>query len=114
MSLTRWFFPTGQLKIGDQSSALNVAVKTLKEGSSAETKDSFIQEVTLMSVLHHENILKLLAVSTEEEPFCMVFEFMVNGDLNQYLRKNDPENTQETDKGNYTIVCYAFTNNREQ
>ena len=83
-------------------------MKTLKEGSSAETKDSFIQEVTLMSVLHHENILKLLAVSTEEEPFCMVFEFMVNGDLNQYLRKNDPENAQESDKGNYDAFVYRY------
>ena len=77
----------------------------LKEGSSAETKDSFVKEVTLMSVLQHENILKLLALSIEEEPFCMVFEFMPNGDLNQYLRIHDPENTEEPDKG----VCALLT-----
>lgn len=80
---------------------MSVAVKMLKEGSSAETKDSFIQEVTLMSVLQHGNILKLLAVSIEEEPFCMVFEYMVNGDLNQYLRNKDPENTENHCRGKW-------------
>ncbi|XP_065062879.1 inactive tyrosine-protein kinase transmembrane receptor ROR1-like [Rhopilema esculentum] len=88
----------GRFKLGQDAEEISVAVKMLKEGSSAETKDSFIQEVTLMTVLYHQNILKLLAVSTEEEPFCMVFEYMVNGDLNTYLRKNDPENTEETEK----------------
>ena len=84
---------------------LSVAVKVLKVGSSPEIKDSFIQEVTLMSVLRHDNILQLIAVSTEEEPFCMVFEFMVNGDLNQYLRKNDPENTSELEQGMLILHC---------
>eukprot|EP00794_Sanderia_malayensis_P012117 gene12117-13368_t len=88
----------GRYSLTEGERELSVAVKMLKEGSSMETKDSFIQEVTLMSVLNHDNILKLVAVSTEEEPFCMVFEYMVNGDLNQFLRKNDPENATETDK----------------
>jgi len=69
---------------------LMVAVKTLKEGSSTETKEDFFQEVALMSVLHHENIVELLAVSTDEEPYGMIFEFMDLGDLNEYLRKAGP------------------------
>ena len=77
--------------IGERADAeLMVAVKTLKEGSSTETKEDFFQEVALMSVLHHENIVELLAVSTEEEPYGMIFEFMDLGDLNQYLRKAGP------------------------
>ena len=67
-----------------------VAVKTLKEGSSKETKESFFQEVAMMSLLNHENIVQLLAVSTEEEPFGMIFEFMNLGDLNHYLRNAGP------------------------
>ena len=63
-----------------------VAVKTLKEGSSKETKESFFQEVAMMSLLNHDNIVQLLGVSTEEEPYGMIFEFMNMGDLNQYLR----------------------------
>lgn len=89
----------GRYRIEDGTEEKSVAVKMLKEGSSAETKNSFVQEVTLMSVLQHDNILRLLAVSIEEEPFCMVFEYMVNGDLNAYLRKNDPENTEEVNQG---------------
>ena len=75
---------------GKQGAELSVAVKTLKEGSSTETKEDFFKEVALMSLLHHENIVELLAVSTEEEPYGMIFEFMEFGDLNQYLRKAGP------------------------
>ena len=58
-----------------------------------------------MSLLHHENIVELLAVSTEEEPYGMIFEFMELGDLNQYLRKAGPFfEGEEKDKG--LIVTY--------
>ncbi|XP_031556570.1 muscle, skeletal receptor tyrosine protein kinase-like isoform X3 [Actinia tenebrosa] len=76
---------------------LMVAVKTLKAGCSKEMKTVFLQEVTLMSVLHHENIVELLAVSTEEEPYGMIFEFMALGDLNQFLRKHGPFRLNETE-----------------
>ena len=75
---------------GKADAELLVAVKTLKEGSSTETKEDFFKEVALMSLLHHDNIVELLAVSTEEEPYGMIFEFMEHGDLNQYLRKAGP------------------------
>lgn len=75
---------------GKEDAELLVAVKTLKEGSSTETKEDFFKEVALMSLLHHNNIVELLAVSTEEEPYGMIFEFMEHGDLNQYLRKAGP------------------------
>ena len=70
-----------------------VAVKALKDDSSKEQKDEFFREVTLMSILTHPNIVQLLAVSTEEEPYGMVFEFMSGGDLNQYLRNALPAET---------------------
>ena len=67
-----------------------MAVKALKEEPSKELKDEFYQEVALMSILNHPNIIRLLAVCTEEEPYGMIFEFMSNGDLNQYLRSAKP------------------------
>ena len=80
-----------------------VAVKALKDEPSKEQKDEFFREVTLMSILTHPNIVQLLAVSTEEEPYGMVFEFMSGGDLNQYLRNALPAETsrhyKETNKG---------------
>ena len=69
---------------------IQVAVKALKEEPSKELKDEFYQEVALMSILNHPNIIRLLAVCTEEEPYGMIFEFMSNGDLNQYLRSAKP------------------------
>ena len=69
---------------------ISIAVKALKEGSNKETKDEFFREVTLMSILNHPNIVRLLAVCTEEEPYGMIFEFMKDGDLNQYLRSAKP------------------------
>ena len=87
-----------------------VAVKALKDEPSKEQKDEFFREVTLMSVLSHPNIVQLLAVSTEEEPYGMVFEFMSKGDLNQFLRNALPAETSlETNdkaKGNYMITCF--------
>ncbi|XP_068736694.1 muscle, skeletal receptor tyrosine-protein kinase-like isoform X2 [Montipora capricornis] len=73
-----------------------VAVKALKDEPSNEQKEEFFREVTLMSILSHPNIVKLLAVSTEEEPYGMVFEFMSQGDLNQYLRNALPAETSLT------------------
>lgn len=82
---------------GEEST--DVAVKCLKEGSTPQALDEFHKEVALMSVLQHGNILRLLAVSTEEEPYCMIFEFMENGDLNEYLRK-------WKGKGMQFVCCY--------
>ncbi|PFX22846.1 Muscle, skeletal receptor tyrosine-protein kinase [Stylophora pistillata] len=80
-----------------------VAVKALKDDPSKEQKDEFFREVTLMSILTHPNIVQLLAVSTEEEPYGMIFEFMSGGDLNQYLRNafpaaDIPDESQEPNK----------------
>lgn len=65
-----------------------------------------------MSILSHPNIVKLLAVSTEEEPYGMVFEFMSQGDLNQYLRSALPAetslNSKETAKGKLGLSLYCL------
>jgi hypothetical protein len=74
----------------DASEQTVVAVKTLKKDCNESSQDEFNQEVALMSVLDHPNVVKLLAVATEEEPYCMIFEFMEFGDLNQFLRKIKP------------------------
>ena len=65
-----------------------VAVKILKEGASPQTKKEFFHEAALMHAFNHPNIVKLLGVCVEQEPLCMVFEFMELGDLNNFLRHN--------------------------
>ena len=56
--------------------------------------------------------MQLLAVSTEEEPYGMVFEFMSNGDLNQFLRNALPAETSldldKLVKGTHTSQIFSF------
>ena len=67
-----------------------VAVKVLKEGASSTARAEFFKEAALMAGFDHGNILKLLGVCIEQEPLCMIFEYMEMGDLNNFLRQNAP------------------------
>lgn len=42
-----------------------------------------------MSQLKNTNIVRLVAVCTEDEPYAMITEYMEHGDLNQYLQGFD-------------------------
>ena len=66
-----------------------VAIKALKEGSNDQTKKAFFHEAAIMHEFNHQNILKILGVCVEQEPFYMLLEYMENGDLNGYLRKHN-------------------------
>ena len=69
---------------------LTVAVKVLKEGSSLKTKEEFFREATLMNNFDHPNIVRLIGVCCEQEPYCMILEHMSEGDLNSLLCRNNP------------------------
>ncbi|CAK1544260.1 unnamed protein product [Leptosia nina] len=62
-----------------------VAVKTLKAGASNDEKVDFLSEAEVMKRFDHKNIVRLLAVITKTEPVCTVMEFMLYGDLKNYL-----------------------------
>ena len=70
-----------------------VAIKVLKEGTSLAAKKEFCKEACLMNGFKHRNIVKLLGVCVNEEPLCMVFEYMEMGDLHSFLRQNAPSDT---------------------
>ena len=74
--------------IASDGSQTTVAVKVLKVGASTQIKKEFFREAALMQAFDHPNILKLIGVCIEQEPLCMIFEFMERGDLNNFLRKN--------------------------
>lgn len=67
-----------------------IAIKTLKENSSPKTKADFSREADLMAELQHPNIVCLLGVCFNEEPMCMLFEYMRKGDLHEYLVVHGP------------------------
>ncbi|CAH2104095.1 unnamed protein product [Euphydryas editha] len=62
-----------------------VAVKTLKAGASTEEKLDFLSEAEAMKRFDHKNVVRLLAVVTKTEPVCTVMEYMLHGDLKNYL-----------------------------
>ncbi|XP_037051223.1 tyrosine-protein kinase transmembrane receptor Ror [Bradysia coprophila] len=67
-----------------------VAVKALKENASAKTQADFKREIELISDLKHANIVCILGVVLKEEPLCMLFEYMTQGDLHEFLIANSP------------------------
>lgn len=67
-----------------------VAVKALKENASAKTQADFRREIELISDLKHDNIVCILGVVLKEEPLCMLFEYMTQGDLHEFLISHAP------------------------
>lgn len=73
-----------------------VAVKALKENASTKTQADFRREIELISDLKHENIVCILGVVLKEEPLCMLFEYMAQGDLHEFLIANAPNESSNT------------------
>lgn len=69
---------------------LFVAVKALKENALPKQQQDFCREIELISELRHANIVCILGVILNEEPMCMLFEYMVQGDLHEFLIGNTP------------------------
>uniref|UniRef100_A0A1I8HT82 Protein kinase domain-containing protein n=1 Tax=Macrostomum lignano TaxID=282301 RepID=A0A1I8HT82_9PLAT len=62
------------------------ALKSLRDTASNSEKCTFLSgEATLMRQFKHSNIVCLLAVSTQEEPFYAIMEMCLHGDLKTYL-----------------------------
>ncbi|XP_072170794.1 tyrosine-protein kinase TXK-like [Diadema setosum] len=61
-----------------------VAVKMMQEGSMSE--DDFVDEAKVMKELQHENLVQLYGV-TSAQPLCIVTEYMPNGCLLMYIRR---------------------------
>ena len=70
----------------DKSKSTLVAVKKLKSDAPNVTKEAFEKEVNFMSRLTDRNVIRILGVCYEDNPFIMM-EYMEKGDLNQYLQK---------------------------
>ena len=63
-----------------------VAVKTLKQESSRESTEDFVREAKLLHGFDHPNIVDFYGVSMDDMPYYMIFEYMDQGDLCQFLR----------------------------
>ncbi|XP_049335497.1 inactive tyrosine-protein kinase transmembrane receptor ROR1 [Astyanax mexicanus] len=80
----------GHLYLPGMEHAQLVAIKTLKDFSSAQQWGDFQQEASVLTELHHPNVVCLLGVVTQEQPVCMLFEFLALGDLHEFLIMRSP------------------------
>ncbi|KAF7241301.1 Discoidin domain-containing receptor 2 [Varanus komodoensis] len=87
----------GPETLGDKDSALDgdpgqpvlLAVKMLRADANKNARNDFLKEIKIMSRLKDPNIVSLLAVCIAEDPLCMITEYMENGDLNQFLSRQE-------------------------
>ncbi|OXB82156.1 UNVERIFIED_CONTAM: hypothetical protein H355_009035, partial [Colinus virginianus] len=80
----------GHLYLPGMDHAQLIAIKTLKDFNNPQQWAEFQQEASLMAELHHPNIVCLLGVVTQEQPVCMLFEYMNQGDLHEFLIMRSP------------------------
>ncbi|CDW54189.1 tyrosine protein kinase transmembrane receptor [Trichuris trichiura] len=78
------------LGYSNDDEAIQVAVVTLKEDALPHQKKDFEQEVARLSPLRHSNVVDMLGVSTSGHSPAMIFEFMVHGDLHEFLLLRAP------------------------
>lgn len=76
----------GKVVRGIYKKNIEVAIKTMKEGTMSE--DDFIDEAKTMVKLNHPNLVKLYGVSTTKKPILIITEYMKNGALLHYLKRN--------------------------
>ncbi|XP_046986353.1 tyrosine-protein kinase transmembrane receptor Ror-like [Schistocerca americana] len=97
----------GEVTTGDTGDTpLLVAIKTLKENATPKTQADFRREVELMTDLRHSNIVCLLGVVMRGEPLCMLFEYMTQGDLHEFLICHSPRSDVSAfnDEGNNHVL----------
>ena len=65
-----------------------VAVKFLKGASDKIIEEQFIAEVSTMGRTHHYNLVRLYGFCFESSLIALVYEYMVNGSLDNHLFKS--------------------------
>ncbi|KAL4271889.1 hypothetical protein GQ457_13G018450 [Hibiscus cannabinus] len=64
-----------------------IAIKRAEEGSLQGQRE-FLTEIKLLSRLHHRNLVSLVGYCDEEEEHMLVYEFMPNGTLRDWLSES--------------------------
>lgn len=69
----------------------HVVIKTLRPGANTQLKADFQREIDLWSDLKHPNVVSLLGVVLKDDPQCLIFEHMSQGDLHEFLIQHGPK-----------------------
>ncbi|XP_041107005.1 tyrosine-protein kinase SRK3 isoform X2 [Polyodon spathula] len=83
----------GNVWEGIWNNTTDVAIKEVNV--SSQFKEQILNEIVIMKELNHERLLKLYAVCTQEEPFCIVTELMRNGSLSKFLKDHSEKKDLE-------------------
>ncbi|XP_075151765.1 tyrosine-protein kinase transmembrane receptor Ror isoform X2 [Haematobia irritans] len=90
-----------------------VAIKALKEDASYKTQQDFRREIELISDLKHDNIVCILGVVLNKEPYCMLFEYMSNGDLHEFLIANSPNENKSLSQLDFLKISVQISEGME-
>lgn len=74
-----------QVYSGVLDNGTQVAVKRAQEGSM-QGAEEFKNEIELLSRVHHKNLLGLVGYCYEHGEQMLVYEFMMNGTVTEWLR----------------------------
>lgn len=85
----------GEVFYGKWRNNIDVAVKTLREGSMST--QAFLQEAAIMKKFRHNRLVALYAVCSTEEPIYIVQEYMSRGSLLDFLRTGEGQFLQFED-----------------
>ncbi|KAM4675771.1 tyrosine-protein kinase ITK/TSK [Discoglossus pictus] len=84
----------GVVQLASWRGTTKVAVKMIREGMMSE--EDFVEEAQVLMKLSHPKLVQLLGVCTQQSPIFLVFEFMENGCLLDYLRSHRGMLSKET------------------
>ncbi|KAH1160072.1 hypothetical protein AAZX31_11G213000 [Glycine max] len=75
----------GAVYKGTMKNGKVVAVKILISGNSNQIDDEFESEVTIISNVHHRNLVRLLGCCSKGEERILVYQYMANTSLDKFL-----------------------------
>lgn len=74
----------------ENSKPTPLVIKTLSPGAQAAMQTDFRREANIMAELNHPNLLSIFGVSLQQQPWCMLFETPLYGDLHEVLLAAKP------------------------
>uniref|UniRef100_A0A7E4VEJ9 Tyrosine-protein kinase n=1 Tax=Panagrellus redivivus TaxID=6233 RepID=A0A7E4VEJ9_PANRE len=76
--------------------SIPVAVKTMREEVSRDSRLKFMKEARIMRKFHHQHVVQILGIAVHEHPLMLVMELCLGGSVLSYMRKHKGKTTLET------------------
>ncbi|CAG9763750.1 unnamed protein product [Ceutorhynchus assimilis] len=77
----------GEVWYGKCRNRFEVAVKTLRK-TDTKSREEFLQEGAIMKKVQHRRLVRLYGICSKGEPIYIITEYMANGSLLDYLKKD--------------------------